>query len=120
VDSIKTILGEVNTRGYNLNTTERKKWNSMELHLESSTDNTSDLTIDAEFENSDSEASYGSISSIRGDVLPIAEDTSLRVRMGNRRAYSSVIKLKTNQGRPKLRAVRVRGATSFRSQLRAE
>jgi hypothetical protein len=119
-DSIKTILGEVSTRGYNLNTTERKKWNSMELHLESSTDNTSDLTIDAEFENSDSEASYGSISSIRGDVLPIAEDTSLRVRMGNRRAYSSVIKLKTNQGRPKLRAVRVRGATSFRSQLRAE
>jgi hypothetical protein len=116
----KIIQGEVNTRGYNLDTTDRKKWNSMELHLESSSDNTSDLTIDAEFENSDSEASYGSISSIRGSVLPISEDTSLRIRMGNRRAYSSVIKLKTNQGRPKLRAVRVRGATSFRSQLRAE
>ena len=116
----KVIQGEANTRGYNLDTTDRKKWNSMELHIESSSDNTSDLTIDAEFENSDSEASYGSISSIRGSVLPVSEDTSLRVRMGNRRAYSSVIKLKTNQGRPKLRAVRVRGAISFRSQLRAE
>lgn len=116
----KVIIGEANTRGYNLNSMDRKKFNSMELHLESSYDNTSDLTISAEFENTDSEVEYGSLSSINGEVLSIAEDISLRLRMGNRRAYSSVVKLQTSQGRPKLRAVRVRGATSFRSQLRAE
>jgi hypothetical protein len=116
----KIIIGEANTRGYNLNSMDRKKFNSMELHLESSYDNTSDLTISAEFENTDSEVEYGSLSSINGEVLSIAEDISLRLRMGNRRAYSSVVKLQTSQGRPKLRAVRVRGATSFRSQLRAE
>ena len=99
---------------------DRKKFNSMELHLESSGDNASDLTIGAEFENTDSEVEYGSLTSINGEVLPVSEDTSLRLRMGNRRAYSSVVKLQTSQGRPKLRAVRVRGATSFRSQLRAE
>ena len=114
------IQGEVYTRGYNLNSLERKKFNSMELHLESSGDNASDLTIGAEFENTDSEVEYGSLCSINGELLSASEDTSLRLRMGNRRAYSSVVKLQTNQGRPKLRAVRVRGATSFRSQLRAE
>ena len=92
----------------------------MELHLESSDDNTSDLTISAEFENTDAEVSYGSLADYIGNTLPISEDISLRMRMGNRRAYSGVVKLQTNQGRPKLRAVRVRGATSFRSQLRAE
>jgi hypothetical protein len=116
----KVIIGEANTRGYNLNSMDRKKFNSMELHLESSNDNASDLTIGAEFENTDSEVEYGSLLSINGEVLPVLEDTSLRLRMGNRRAYSSVVKLQTSQGRPKLRAVRVRGATSFRSQLRAE
>ena len=114
------IQGEVHSRGYNLNSMDRKKFNSMELHLESSGDNASDLTIGAEFENTDSEVEYGSLTSINGEVLPVSEDTSLRLRMGNRRAYSSVVKLQTSQGRPKLRAVRVRGATSFRSQLRAE
>jgi hypothetical protein len=114
------IQGEVHTRGYNLDSLERKKFNSMELHLESSDDNTSDLTISAEFENTDAEVSYGSLADYIGNTLPISEDISLRMRMGNRRAYSGVVKLQTNQGRPKLRAVRVRGATSFRSQLRAE
>jgi hypothetical protein len=114
------IQGEVHTRGYNLDSLERKKFNSMELHLESSDDNTSDLTISAEFENTDAEVSYGSLADYIGNALPISEDISLRMRMGNRRAYSGVVKLQTNQGRPKLRAVRVRGATSFRSQLRAE
>jgi hypothetical protein len=114
------IQGEVHTRGYNLDSLERKKFNSMELHLESSHDNTSDLTISAEFENTDAEVSYGSLADYIGNELPASEDISLRMRMGNRRAYSGVVKLQTNQGRPKLRAVRVRGATSFRSQLRAE
>lgn len=53
-NEVVDIPAALTTRQYTLGTLERKKWNGVELHIESSTENQSDLTISAETENPDS------------------------------------------------------------------
>jgi len=108
------------SRMFTLNTIDRKKWNNFEVHLESSLNNISDGNLEAITENIDDIIDLGSISDLNGEEIPIGEDVSLRGRFGNRRAYGLQFKLTTTKGRPRLRALKVAGATTFRSLDKAE
>ena len=114
------VLSSVITRMFNLNSLDRKKWNNFDLHIQSSENNTSDGDLEAITENIDDIIDLSSISDLNGSPLAIDEDVSLRGRFGNRRAYGLQFKLTTTKGRPRLRALKVAGATSFRSLDKAE
>ena len=108
------------SRMFNLKSLDRKKWNNFELHLQSSENNVSDANFEAITENIDGIIDLGSVSSLNGEELAIDEDVSLRGRFGNKRAYGLQFKLTTTKGRPRLRALKVAGAITFRNLQKAE
>ena len=57
------IKASVTTRQYTLGSMNRKKWKEFEVHVESSSSNSSDLDISAETENPDASVDLGSLSS---------------------------------------------------------
>jgi hypothetical protein len=57
------IKASVTTRQYTLGSMDRKKWKEFEVHVESSSSNSSDLDISAETENPDASVDLGSLSS---------------------------------------------------------
>jgi hypothetical protein len=114
------VSASATSRMFTVGSIDRKKWNNFELHIQSSQNNVSDGNIEAITENIDDIISLGTISDLNGVEIPIDEDVSLRGRFGNRRAYGLQFKLTTTQGRPKLRAIKVAGSTTFRSIQKAE
>ena len=114
------LASSATTRMFNLNSLDRKKWNNFDLHIQSSKSNTSNADLQAITENIDDIIDLGSVSDLNGSDLAIDEDVSLRGRFGNRRAYGLQFKLTTTKGRPRLRALKVAGATTFRSLDKAE
>ena len=110
------IPASVTTRQFTLGSMDRKRWNNLELHVQSSVDESSDLSISAELENVDDTINIGTLAELNsGAVLGIDEDVSLRGRIGNRRAYGIQITLNNTVGRPRFRAIKIGGAQAFRS-----
>lgn len=110
----------VTSRMFNMGNFERKKFNSFELHVESSEYNVSDGTIEVETENTDSVETLGTVSGYLESAgldypLAISEDCSLRGRIGNIRGYGIQMTLTPTQGRPKLRMVRINAIPAFNS-----
>jgi len=114
------IPASVTTRQFTLGTIDRKRWNNFELHVQSSPDNASDLSISAEFENIDSTVDLGTLNSLNSNTnLAPDEDVSVRGRIGNRRAYGMQVTLSNTVGRPRFRAIKVAGTEAFRSTNKA-
>jgi hypothetical protein len=114
------IPASVTTRQFTLGTMDRKRWNNFELHVQSSPDNASDLSISAELENIDSTVNLGTLNSLNSNTnLAPDEDVSVRGRIGNRRAYGMQVTLNNTVGRPRFRAIKVAGAEAFRSTNKA-
>jgi hypothetical protein len=111
------VLGSATTRMFTLGTIDRKRWKNLELHLESSADNVSDVRITGIAENPDSEPNIDLLTAndYLGENIRAGEDVSIRARIGNPRAYGLQIKIDTTLGLPTLRAVKVGASTSFRS-----
>ena len=105
--AIYPIGSNVTTRQYSYGTMDRKKFNSYELHIESSSSESSNATIYSEVENPDSSTFLGFLSSILGSNLAVGEDASVRGRIGNKRGYGIQMTVAPTNGRPKLRAVKV-------------
>ena len=129
VDNIYTFPGlpsgffhvesEALTREFTFESPERKKFNSFEIHTESSESNNSDATIDAVSENLDGDFQLGTVSGILGEVLAVGEDASLRGRIGNIRAYGMQLRYTPTAGRPKLRLVKLTASPTFRALTQA-
>jgi hypothetical protein len=113
------IDASITTRQYTLGSMERKKWKEYELHIQSSDDNTSDLSIQAETENPDAVTDLGYLSELNGSALAIGEDVSIRGRIGNKRGYGIQFTLNNTTGRPRIRAIEVDGSATFRSTNKA-
>lgn len=114
--TISTPRAYVTTRQYNAGTSDRKKFNNFELHIESSESNVSDATISVETENQDSVAVLGNLSSYLGETLPVGEDASVSGRIGNIRGYGLQMTLTRTQGRPKLRMVKINAINGYNAQ----
>lgn len=113
------IDASITTRQYTIGTMERKKWKEYELHIQSSDDNTSDLSVQAETENPDAITNLGDLSELNGSALAIGEDVSIRGRIGNKRGYGIQFTLNNTTGRPRIRAIEVDGSATFRSTNKA-
>ena len=114
------IPASVTTRQFTMGTMNRKRWNSFELHVQSSVDNESDLSISAELENIDAVVELGTLNKLNsGTNLAIDEDVSVRGRIGNNRAYGMQVTLNNTVGRPRFRGIRVSAAEAFRSTNKA-
>ena len=109
--------GSATTRMFTLGSIDRKKFNNFELHLQSSEDNSSDVSISATTENIDSEPALdlNNASSYIGGAIAPEEDVSIRGRIGNKRAYGLQMTLTSTLGRPRFRSLKVAGAETFRS-----
>lgn len=117
---IHSIPASVTTRQFTLGSMDRKRWNSFDLHLQSSLDNESNLDISAELENIDATVDLGTLKALNsGFNLAPDEDVSVRGRIGNRRAYGMQITLNNTVGRPRFRGLKVGGAEAFRSTNKA-
>lgn len=107
------------TRQYTYGTMDRKKFNSFELHAESSASNASNATISVETENSDSTTTLGTLAGYLDTTLAVSEDASVRGRIGNMRGYGIQLTFTPTQGRPKLRAVRINALPAGSSTTQA-
>ena len=116
-EEVSRVKGSATTRMFTLNSIDRKKWNNFELHLESSADNVSNVSITGIAENPDSEPDIDLLtaSDYLGDNIPAGEDVSVRARIGNKRAYGFQMKLENTLGLPSFRAIKVAGVETFRS-----
>jgi len=120
-DTTYGVPASITTRQYTLGAMDRKNWKQFEMHVESSSTNTSNFDISAETENPDSDIPLQSLSDyISGDSLPAGEDVSIRARIGNRRGYGIQYTINNTQGRPKIRAIETNGSISFRSTQSAD
>lgn len=105
------ITSYATTRQYTMGTLDRKKFSSYELHVESSASQSSNASISVETENLDSTEALTTIYSLLGNAnLDVAEDASLRGRIGNKRGYGAQLTFTPTSGRPKLRAVTLNAA----------
>jgi hypothetical protein len=122
------VQGSASTRMFTLGSIDRKKFKDFEIHLESSADNSSDLSITATTENVDSELNLtpdGTVGSTYGPFvnsdgfnqssIPAGEDVSVRGRIGNKRSYGLQMTLTSVLGRPRFRSLRVSASEAFRS-----
>jgi len=113
---VHSIPASVTTRQFTMGSMDRKRWNNFELHVQSSLDNESDLSISAELENIDAVVELGTLSQLNsGTNLAIDEDVSVRGRIGNKRAYGMQVTLNNTVGRPRFRGIKVGAAEAFRS-----
>jgi hypothetical protein len=113
------IEAEVVTRQYVFDDVGRKSFNSYEIHVESSEYEPSDGDITMISENIDKEAPMYSLAQSLEEDLPIGEDSSIRGRIGNIRAYGMQMKFVPTKGRPKLRMVKLEAYQAFRSVTEA-
>jgi hypothetical protein len=104
------IYSKLTTRQYSYGTMDRKKFSTYELHVESSTSQSSNAGVVIEVENPDSTTSVGYLSDLIGSFLDVGEDTSVRGRIGNKRGYGAQISIIPTAGRPKLRAVKLQAS----------
>lgn len=105
------ISSYATTRQYTMGTLDRKKFSSYELHVESSASQSSNASIAVETENLDSTEALTTIYDLLGNAnLSVAEDASLRGRIGNKRGYGAQLTFTPTSGRPKLRAVTLNAA----------
>lgn len=102
-----SIYSELKTRQYTGGTMDRKRFNSFELQAESSETNVSDINISFITQNPDSNQQLESLSVLLEQTLPIAEDASIRGRIGNIRGYGGQFVFAPTIGRPKIRTVKV-------------
>jgi hypothetical protein len=114
------IPASITTRQYTIGSTDRKKWNTFEMQVESSPERTSDFDISAETENIDYELDLGTLSSrLGGSPLDIGEDVSIRGRIGNSRAYAIQFTINNTSGRPRVKSIKCSGGIAFNSTNKA-
>ena len=105
------ISSYATTRQFTMGTLDRKKFSSYELHVESSSSQSSNASIAVETENLDSTEALTTIYDLLGNAnLEVGEDASLRGRIGNKRGYGAQLTFTPTSGRPKLRAVTLNAA----------
>jgi len=114
------IPSELKTRQYNLNSIDRKKWNSFEMQLQSADDISSNFSLEAITENIDKTVPLGTLSTYNGgSELTAGEDVSIRGRIGNLRGYGLQFRIHSITGRPKFKIIKTTGAFTFKSTERA-
>lgn len=116
------ISSYVSTRGYDLNTLERKRFTDAQIQIQTLAGQTSDMDISFVAEDPDNEGNSQSIATI-GSLLgsPLVPSTSneeetatLRARVGGIRGIVGSIKLTRITGSPKVHSLKLAGSVTNR------
>jgi len=118
--TIYPIDAQVRTRGYTFGSVERKRFNHVDLHIQSDAEHASDGDINLITEDPDSITKLGTLTDRLGSVLAKAEGASVRSRTGNPRGFSTQIDWTPSTGRPELRGVAIRATSTFNSPTSAK
>jgi len=108
------VISQLTTRQYDADSLDRKTFSRAELQLKSSDVNPSDGNIQFIAEDPDSVSETNTLSSLLGNELDTAEDTSVRLRV-NKRGFGIQADFQPTNGRPYVRATRVDARLSDRS-----
>ena len=108
------VISQLTTRQYDADSLDRKTFSRAELQLKSSDENPSDGNIQFIAEDPDSVSETNTLSSLLGNELDVAEDTSVRLRV-NKRGFGIQADFQPTNGRPYVRATRVDARLSDRS-----
>jgi hypothetical protein len=108
------VISQLTTRQYDADSLDRKTFSRAELQLKSSDENPSDGNIQFIAEDPDSVSETNTLSSLLGNELDAAEDTSVRLRV-NKRGFGIQADFQPTNGRPYVRATRVDARISDRS-----
>jgi hypothetical protein len=111
-----SVPSEVALRGYTYGVIDKKQWNNVEIHVESSAAIASNASLSLEIVNPDDSVQLKSVNEMLGSTLAAGEDSTLRTRTGNYRGYSGQLVFTPTAGRPKLRAVKIGAALAMKSQ----
>jgi hypothetical protein len=103
------------TREYDCDTIDRKVFSRSELHLKSQPNSISDAEIVYETSDPDRTQSAQAVSNLIQSNLAQGEDASIRSRI-RLRGYGCSVKVTPTLGRPYIRAVKVEGRITDRSQ----
>ena len=117
------VASLLRTRGYKLDTMERKKFSRMQVQCQSG-DEASDLVFKFESEDPDAvQFDVGTLAGAIGDDLPSNESANVRYRLGNPRGLYGILTIEANivgsypVGRPKISSVMVEGTVTNRQTI---
>ncbi len=119
-ETVFKIGSQLRTRGYTFGAVERKRFNHIELHMQSDAEHASDGGIAVITEDPDSTTTLGSLTDRLGSNLDAGEGASVRSRTGNPRGFSVQVDWTPSTGRPELRGVAVRATSTFNSPTSAK
>jgi hypothetical protein len=120
VKTSSPILAKLTTRGYDLQTMERKRYTDAQITMQGLPSQKSEYLIEFAAEDPDNASSIGTTTQfLNGEVLestnPLeAETASIRCRLGGIRGYTGTMILTRTQGSAKINSIKVAGSVTNR------
>jgi hypothetical protein len=109
------VVSQLVTREYDCDSIDRKAFSRSEIHLKSQPDSISDAEIVFQTTDPDRSQTAQSVSTLLNANLAQGEDASVRSRI-RLRGYGCSLRISPTKGRPFVRAVKVEGRITDRSQ----
>ena len=114
------ILSRLITRGYDLETLERKRYTDSQINMQGLPSQKSEYLIEFAAEDPDNSSAIGTTTQfLNGEVLEStnpseAETASIRCRLGGIRGYTGTMILTRTQGSAKINSIKVAGSVTNR------
>jgi len=114
-----TINASLTTRGYDLNTMERKRFTDAQINIQSLPGQNSEYNIAFAAEDPDDAQTIGTTTTLLGGLLTPstateAETASIRCRLGGIRGFTGTMILTRTVGSPKINSIKVAGSVTNR------
>jgi hypothetical protein len=122
INDVKTsspILSKLITRGYDLETLERKRYTDSQINMQGLPSQNSEYLIEFAAEDPDNSSTIGTTTQfLDGQILQSinqeAETASIRCRLGGIRGYTGTMILTRTQGSAKINSIKVAGSVTNR------
>jgi hypothetical protein len=120
VKTSSPVLAKLTTRGYDLQTMERKRYTDAQITMQGLPSQRSEYLIEFAAEDPDNASAIGTTTQfLNGEVLEStnqleAETASIRCRLGGIRGYTGTMILTRTQGSAKINSIKVAGSVTNR------
>jgi len=114
------VLAKLTTRGYDLQTMERKRYTDAQITMQGLPNQSSEYLIEFASEDPDNAESIGTTTTfLNGEILSSpnaseSETASIRCRLGGIRGYTGTMILTRTQGSAKINSIKVAGSVTNR------
>ena len=114
------VLAKLTTRGYDLQTMERKRYTDAQITMQGLPNQSSEYLIEFAAEDPDNSSTIGTTTTfLNGEILSSpnaseSETASIRCRLGGIRGYTGTMILTRTQGSAKINSIKVAGSVTNR------